>query len=143
MNIKDTLSKFFTFPLVEAGVTVHLIVDQKEYEVEQFKVGFTQSTDHKGEPQAETRGGQLMLGLTQTVPESIYDWIIKPAQRKNGEVVFKNQVSNSPLRIQFFNAACVNFTREVNLSGGLQTNLIISPERLLVNDVEHENFWVE
>lgn len=54
MNIKDTVSKFFTFPLVEAGVTLHLIVDQKEYEVEQFKVGFTQSTDHKGEPQAET-----------------------------------------------------------------------------------------
>jgi hypothetical protein len=142
MNIKDTASNFFTFPLVDSNVKVYLIVDQREYEVEQFKIGFTQSTDHKGEPQAETKGGQLLIGLTQTVPESMYDWILKPARRKDGEVVFKNQTSSSPLKIEFFNAACINFTREINLAGGLQTNLILSPERLIMNDVEHDNFWV-
>lgn len=142
MNIKDITNKFFSFPLVDSSVSVYLKVGGQEYEVEQFKIGFTQSTDHKGEPQAETRGGQLMIGLTQTVPQSIYDWILKPAQRKDGEVLFRNQTSHSPLKIEFFNAACVNFTREVNVNGGLQTNLILSPERLLVNDVEHENLWV-
>lgn len=141
--IKDTLNNFFSFPLVDSNVSVYLEVGGNEYEVEQFKVGFSQLVDHKGEPQSEIKGGQLILTLTQAVPESIYSWILKPAQRKDGEVVFKSQTGSSPLRIEFFNAACVSLNRQINSSGGLQTNLVLSPERLLLNGVEHENFWRE
>lgn len=141
MNVKDKIGSFFNFPLVDANLSVYLYIDGQEYEVEQFKIGFTQATDNKGEPQAETRGGQLMIALTQTVPENIYGWMLKPGQRKDGEIMFKSRSSSSPLRIQFFNTACVSFNRQVNSSGGLQTNLVLSPERLLLNDVEHENFW--
>ncbi|WP_165042163.1 type VI secretion system tube protein TssD [Dysgonomonas sp. ZJ709] len=139
----DNIDKLFNFPHIDSNVTVWFCLDGKEYEVEQFRIGFSQPTDDKGEPETETMGGQVMIILSETVPESIYDWVLKSGIKKNGQIVFKTQTSNAPLRVQFFNASCINFTRTVNGSGGLQTNLILSPERLMINDVEHDNFWVE
>lgn len=40
-------------------MTVWFKIDGKEYEVEQFKIGFSQPSDFKGEPQSEIKGEQL------------------------------------------------------------------------------------
>lgn len=145
MNLNDGINKaasLLKFPLVDSNISVWLLVDGKEYEVEQFKIGFSQPSDHKGEPQAETKGGQLMVTLTEGLPDNFYEWVIKPGMRKDGVVSFKIQTGSAPLRVEFFNAACVNFSRTVNSNEGLQTYLVLSPERLFVNGIEHDNLWV-
>lgn len=143
MNIKDGIEKItsLNFPLVDSNVTVWLKIDDKEYEVEQFKIGFSQSVDHKGEPQTETKGGQLMITLTEALPDRFYEWVINTKQEKKGEVLFKIETGNAPLKIEFFRATCINFTRTSSAHGGLKTNLILAPENLFINGIEHDNFW--
>lgn len=142
-KILDKATSFFNFPQIDSNVTVWLNVDGKEYEVDQFKIGFSQPTDDKGKPQSEIKGGQLMVTLSETVPDTIYDWAIKPNREKDGRVIFKIDTGSAPLRVEFFRAACINFNRNVSSSGGLQTNLILSPDRLMINGVEYNNFWIE
>lgn len=143
-NIKEGIDKITSnFPLVDSNVTVWLKMDGKEYEVEQFKIQFSQSMDNKGEPQTETKGGQLMLTLTEALPDIFYEWAIKAKQEKNGEVSFKIETGNAPLKIEFYRATCINFTRTMSAHGGLQTNLVLAPERLIINGHEHDNFWTE
>ncbi|NDV69692.1 type VI secretion system tube protein TssD [Dysgonomonas sp. 25] len=147
MNLKDGLNKaasLLSFPLTDSNVTVWLQIDGHEYEVEQFKIGFSQPTDYKGEPQAETKGGQLMVTLSEALPDSFYEWAIKPGLYKDGAVNFKIQTGGAPLWMKFFRAACISFGREVSENGGgLSTRLVISPERIMINGVEHDNLWVE
>lgn len=141
MNLIEKAARFFNFPLIDSAVKVYLHINQHEFLVDQFKIDFMKPIDDKGEPQGETRGGQFVVTLSQTVPEDIYQWILGLGVKKSGELIFKNQISNAPLKLEFFNAACVNFTRETNAYGGLMTVLYIAPQRLLINGVEHDNEW--
>ncbi|WP_203558304.1 type VI secretion system tube protein TssD [Bacteroides sp. 224] len=139
----NKIGSIFNFPQIDSNVTAWLQMDGREYEIEQFKIGFSQPMDDKGEPQSETRGGQLMLTLTEALPDTFYEWAIKSRKEKDGSINFKIETGSAPLRIDFFRANCINFNRNVNASGGLQTNLILSPERLMINGIEYDNFWIE
>ncbi|MDR2145208.1 MAG: hypothetical protein LBE91_01940, partial [Tannerella sp.] len=65
------------FPQVDTDVSGWLIVDGREYEICQFSIDFAQSVDHKGQPQSEVRGGRMFITLTETLPDSMYYWIIR------------------------------------------------------------------
>jgi len=140
MNITDKI-KDTIFDLVDSNVTVWLKIDEKEYEIEQFKTSFAQPSDFKGEPQSETKGGLIMVTLTEALPDSFYEWAIKSKMEKNGEISFRIKTGNSPMKIDFFRATCINFSRDVSNHSGLKTNIVISSERILVNGIEHDNFW--
>ena len=133
----------FNFPRIDSHLKSSLILDGRKYEIELFKIKFSQPIDSKQQPQSEMRGGQMMITLTQTVPDLIYNWAMKPNIQKNGSVVFSIETGSAPLKIEFTNAKCIQINRSVNASGGLRTNLIISPEIIMMNGIEHNNFWIE
>lgn len=133
--------ELFSLPLIDSDLTAWLILDGQEYEMSQFNIGFGQSVDHKGQPQDETRGGRMAIGLTQTLPESIYCWAMTSTP-KNGEVVFRSKTTNAPLRVKFMNAFCVNFDRLIANDGGIITSLIISPDEISINGISFDNHWV-
>ena len=58
--------ELFSLPLIDSDLTGCFILDGQEYEMSQFNISFDQLVDHKGQPQDETRGGQMLIGLTQT-----------------------------------------------------------------------------
>ena len=130
------------FPQVDTDTSGWLIVDGKEYEIKHFNISFAQSGDHKGQPQSEVKGGRMLITLTQTLPDSMYYWAMK-TQAKNGEVVFRSKTANAPLKVEFTNAYCVNLERDVCTYSGLTTNLVISPEKLVINGIEFDNHWVK
>lgn len=132
----------FSLPQIDSDLTAWFILDGKEYEMSQFNIGFGQSVDHKGQPQDEVRGGHMLIVLTQALPESIYRWAMTSTP-KNGEVVFRSKTTNAPLRVEFMNAFCVNFSRNIANRGGLETHLLISPDEILVNGISFDNHWVE
>lgn len=134
------LSNFFNLPQIDANLTVWLILDGKEYELSQFNVSFGQSVDFKGQPQDEIRGGRLLIGLTQTLPDSLYRWAMK-SEPKDGVVVFRSQTANAPLRIEFMNAYCVNFMRNISNKGGVVSSLQISPDEIFINGISFDNHW--
>lgn len=131
----------FNLPRVDANLSVYLILDGKEYEVSHFNTSFNQSVDFKGQPQSEIRGGRISVGLTQVLPESLYRWAMD-SQPKDGQLVFRSQSTEAPLRIKFANAYCVNFERVVNQHTGITTKISISPDELLINDISFDNHWV-
>ena len=94
---------FFQLPQIDSNLTAWFKLDGKEYEMNHFNIGFGQSVDHKGQPQDEVRGGRLTIGLTQTLPDSVYEWAMKSIP-KSGEVTFRSKTTNAPLKIIFTNA---------------------------------------
>lgn len=133
--------KLFNLPQIDANLTAYFILDGKEYEMSQFNISFGQSVDHKGQPQDETRGGRMLVGLAQTLPDSIYRWAMSSIP-KNGQIVFRSQTTHAPLRIEFTNAYCVNFIRNISDKGGVNSTLHISPDEMLINGISFDNHWV-
>lgn len=131
----------FSLPLIDSDLTAWFILDGQEYEMSQFNISFDQLVDHKGQPQDETRGGRMLIGLTQTLPDSIYRWAMTSTP-KNGEVVFRSKTTNAPLRIEFMNAYCVNFERLINAGTGVCSELLISPDEIVINGISFDNHWV-
>ncbi|HHT08766.1 MAG TPA: type VI secretion system needle protein Hcp [Candidatus Atribacteria bacterium] len=131
------------FDRIDSNITVWMTIDGQEYELSQFRIGFAQASDHKGEPQDEVRGGLMQLTLTQTLPESMYSWAMKSIT-KEGNISFKIESGSSPLKIEFSNAYCVGFKRVVSSNGeGVSTALTVSPEELRINGISFDNRWVK
>lgn len=130
--------------ILDSEITVTFWVMGQTYEVFQFNLGFTQPTDEKGEPQAEIRGGRLMITLGQTVSDEIYNWAMNRWMQKDGEVIFSKETGSSPLKISFKRGYCVHFERVIDCTGGgLKTSLLISPEEISLNGFTMNNNWVE
>lgn len=140
-GVKDAVANSFNFPQIDSDLTVWFIFEGKEYELSQFNISFGQGVDHKGQPQDEVRGGRMLLSLTQALPESIYKWAMTSCAR-SGEVVFRSKTANAPLRVEFTNAYCVNFERKIDTLVGLISDLMISPEEVLINGLGLDNHWV-
>ncbi len=133
-----------SLPQPDGNLTVWFTVDDEEYEISQFNINFAQEVDRKGEPQTVVRGGKMLLTFTQILPETIYSWAISHNAKKSGTVEFRNESSNSPLKVEFTDGQCVNFTRTVDSkSGGLLTALVVTPSEITINGVSMDNHWTE
>lgn len=144
MNIKEAINKGISTvsnSLNDTYLNGVLKIDGHTYEIQQFKIGFFQPFDYKGEPQKETNGGQIMISVSQSLPESFYIWATQPQQFKDGIITFESKTRGTVFSVQFFKGACISFNRMINESIGLYTNFVISPDSLLINDIEHDNFW--
>mgnify|MGYP000265670492 CR=1 FL=1 len=134
----------FNFPQVDSNVNVTFCVDGDEYEVAQFKIGFHQPVDgNKNQPEGEVRGGRIMITLSQTVKNNIYGWAIKPWVKKNGAVLFKTGTSGVIFEVAFTNAYCISLKRSISIATGLNTNIILSSESVILNGIDFNNQWVK
>ena len=132
----------FNFMQPDVNLTVWLIFEGKEYELNQFNISFGQSVDHKGQPQDEVRGGRMVLGFSEILPENMYRWAMK-SEAKNGEIVFRSETASAPLKIEFKNTYCVNFVRNVTNNGGINTAIHLTPDEVNINGINFDNHWVE
>ena len=112
-----------------------------EYEVEDFKILFIQDVDYKGQPQHDERGGQIIISLSQMVEDDVYEWAKSPFLKQSGTISFETGSSNALLRIEFTDAYCVGFSQIDDSFLGTRTNLVISPSTVLLNGIDHDNFW--
>jgi hypothetical protein len=141
---KENVMGLFNFPQVDSNVNVTFCVDGDEYEVAQFKIGFHQPVDgNKNQPEGEVRGGRIMITLSQTVKNNIYGWAIKPWVKKNGAVLFKTGTSGVIFEVAFTNAYCISLKRSISIATGLNTNIILSSESVILNGIDFNNQWVK
>lgn len=138
---KEVASGLFNLPQIDTDLEVWFVFEGKEYELAQFSISFGQGVDHKGQPQVETRGGRIMLTLSESVPDNIYKWAMTSCMR-DGLVEYRSKTASSPLKVEFVNGYCVNLNRLVDSNGGLTTALIISPEEVTINGINMDNRWV-
>ena len=124
-----------------SNINGKFILDGKEYEIETFNIKFTQPIDYKGQPQHEIQDGKLMVTLTQAVDNNLYLWAKTSTMRKGGQILFQTDLGITVLRINFANAYCITLVRDINAVSGTKTTLIISSENIIMNGIEHNNFW--
>lgn len=124
-----------------AHINVTFILDGIKYEAENFNISFNQSSDFKGQPQHEIIGGKFMVTLNQNSDDNLYLWARKSTLLKSGVILFQTDLGMTVYEIGFQNAYCINLTRSVTSVGGSKTSILVSPEMLIVNGVEHNNFW--
>jgi hypothetical protein len=124
-----------------AHIVSKFVLDGKSYEVEDFKISFSQSVDYKGQPQHEVLGGQLYITLSEAASDSLYLWAKKSTQLKSGVILFQTDLGMTILEMNFTNAYCVHLSRSINAYTGTTTALIISPKEIRMNGVKHENYW--
>ncbi|MDR2915095.1 MAG: type VI secretion system needle protein Hcp [Tannerella sp.] len=122
-------------------IEAKFILDGKTYNVEKFKIKFSQPVDFKGQPQHETRGGKLTVVITQMADNNLLLWSKTPTLLKNGSLLFQTDLGITVLRVEFENAYCITLSRKINALTGTLTTLVISSEIVKMNDVEHDNFW--
>ena len=122
-------------------IDAKLSLDGETFEVEHFKISFEQPTDFRGQPRHEIEGGQLIVHISQAATNSLYTWAKRYSSVKNGTVLFRTDMGMTLLKVEFLNAYCINLKRQVNAYTGTNTILVISPEMVRMNGIEHNNFW--
>lgn len=122
-------------------IEAKFILDGKTYEVEKFKIKFSQPTDFRGQPQHETRGGKLTVVITQMADNNLLLWSKTSTLLKNGSLLFQTDLGITILRVEFESAYCITLARKINALTGTLTTLVISAENVKMNDIEHDNFW--
>jgi hypothetical protein len=118
-------------------------LDGETFEVDHFDIDFEQPTDFRGQPQHEIQGGQMNLRLSQAATDNLYIWAKTSTLRKGGTVLFQTDLGMTVLELKFTNARCINLTRKINAYAGTNTVLVIAPETVKLNGVEHNNFWAK
>lgn len=124
-----------------AHLEAYFTIDGKEYKVDKFSISFLQDNDFKGQPENEVRGGRITLSLSQIADANLADWGRRSTLQKSGQVEFRTDLGKRVIAIDFMNAYCINFTRELNALTGTKTTLIISPESVTVDEIPHTNYW--
>lgn len=129
------------FSLPNAHIISKFVLDDKSYDIDYFKIFFSQDIDYKGQPQHEVRGGQLKISLSQIADDNLYLWAKRSTMLKSGEILFQTDMGISVLRINFEDAYCIELTREIDEAKGAHTVLVISPESISINGKKHTNYW--
>ncbi len=125
-------------------ITLDLDIDNESYEIERFCINFNQSVDYKGEPQEETRGGFMSFSIANMPDKLLTRWAVRDTESKNGVFVFKQGEQNSPLKIKFDEAYCVNMRNSTVYRGGVSTDYVISANEVdLAGKWLYENFNVK
>lgn len=139
------LNKFPSQPSQEDFPLAHLEgkfeLEGKTYDIETFKIVFTQPIDYKNQPQHETYGGQLLITLAQAADDNLYTWGKTSTLKKSGKALLQTDLGITVVEIEFQEAYCVALSRKTNAMTGTLTTLMIAPETVIMNGVEHNNFW--
>ncbi|MEN9919315.1 MAG: hypothetical protein RL662_1751 [Bacteroidota bacterium] len=124
-----------------AHINVFFVLDGTKYEAEKFNIEFLQQGDYKGQPQHEVRGGQFVVTLTQLPDDNLHLWAKKSTLLKEGQVLFQTDMGISLMTLAFFDAYFVNLSTEISSFNGAKTVLIVSPKKVVIDGIEHENYW--
>lgn len=125
----------------DGNITAVMQFAGNTYNLSQFSISFSQSIDKKGEPQAEVRGGKVLLVLSQVPDNALLQWASSQWARKDGEVIFRNETGTPPLRIIFKGAYCTHLETVAEANSGGFTTIEISSPQIDMNGYVHENDW--
>jgi hypothetical protein len=103
------------------------------YELETFDIDFNQRVDWKGQPIEDMRGGIMQCAISGQPQGEIKAWALSSRMLKDGSIEFYQELVNSPLRIEFMEACCVEMTPYLHGNGGLRTQMTISPNGVSLN----------
>ena len=129
-----------------ASFSAFLEVGGSRYPLTYYDLYLHQQTDALGRPASHTQGGTLTCELyTPDQRDTVLtNWMVSPTRQYDGFVHLYRQDSKAKLKtISFFNAYCVNMGVHFSATGSrpMFTSIVISPQRVAVGAVVHNNNW--
>ena len=126
--------------LNDTSVDAKLLLNGKEYSIDNFEIQFQKSSDFKGEPQREVKGGLLSLTLNQVSDEQLNYWMFHSEIYYSGSVVFSSfsQIASPAIIINFENGRCARYSKSIGDSS-ISFNMIITARKISVNGIDHVN----
>lgn len=104
-----------------------------------------QAVDVLGRPASLTRGGKITVEFNSTDDYVVAEWMVDPAKRLDGSILYLNIDSQRTLKeLVFSNAYCIDFHEHfdgTNNSSQMVTIITISPEKINVGGIELDNKW--
>lgn len=114
-------------------ISLCLVIEENKYEIEWFKLDFSQGVDQKGEPQEDTKGGIVEFSIDSLPDKLLNRWMLRESELKNGVFIFEQGEQNSPLKITFTEAFCVKMATRTLPGRGLYTEYTISANEIDLN----------
>ncbi len=110
-----------------------------------FHLNIFQSVDSLGRPASQTRGGTMTIEFNSTADRVVAQWMIDPAMRFAGSVVFMQIDMPVKLReILFENAYCIDLHERsdgTGAGGQMVTTIVISPEIINAGNIKLDKKW--
>lgn len=129
-----------------ASFSAFLEVGGSRYPLTYYDLYIHQQTDSLGRPASPTLGGTITVelhspGQNDTV---LTEWMLSPTRQHDGFVHLYRDDTKAKLKtISFFNAYAVGMGEHFSASGSgpMLTQLVISPQRVAVGGIVHDNNW--
>ena len=131
-----------------ASFSAFLEVGDSRYPLTYYDLFIHQQTDSLGRPASPTLGGTITVelhspGQNDTV---LTEWMLSPTRQYDGFVHLYRDDTKAKLKtISFFNAYLIDMGEHFSASGSgpMKTQLVISPQRVAVGGIVHDNNWPE
>lgn len=131
-----------------ASFFAFLDVKGQQYPLLSYDLSIHQETDSLGRPASPTLGGTIdcVLSAPGSDKSFLHQWMFSPTLQEDGRLILLQDSPRATLKtISFFNAYCTGLeTRFVpgdTGGGSLQLLLRISPQRIAVGVIVHDNNW--
>jgi hypothetical protein len=85
----------------------------------------------------------MTVHISQIPSDNLYLWAKTSTSRKSGILLFQTDLGITVLKIEFQNAYCTFLTRQISAYTGTNTIMVIAPEKVKINGIEHDNTWVK
>ena len=118
-----------------------LVIEDRDYEISEFDLSLGQSTDHKGQPTEEVKGGKVAFTVPQMADEVLRKWMLSSDKLMSGEFQFRRGDQSMPLRVKFDNAYCTSMNPHKHQQGDVRTSFVISANELMLNEKALFNNW--
>lgn len=132
-----------------ASFTAFLEVGGKQYPLQRYELGMRQEIDQLGRPASPVLGVAITCTLHSPVSSDsfLYQWMLSPTMQQDGKIrLLQAGAKATEKTISFFNAYCIDMNLNFfpGLSGGMGSSwlqLQISPQRVAVGAIVHDNNW--
>ncbi|WP_375447099.1 type VI secretion system tube protein TssD [uncultured Fibrella sp.] len=131
-----------------ASFTAILEVKGNCFPLLSYDLSIYQETDSLGRPGSPTLGGTIdcVLSAPGSDQPFLLQWMFSPTMQEDGKIILLQESPKATLKtISFFNAYCTglqtNFVPGDSGGGSLQMHIRISPQRIAVGVIIHDNNW--
>ncbi|MEZ0539976.1 type VI secretion system tube protein TssD [Fibrella arboris] len=131
-----------------ASFSAFLDVKGQQYPLLAYELSIHQETDSLGRPASPTLGGTIDCVLSSPGSDQpfLHQWMFSPTMQEDGKIVLMQDSPRATLKtISFFNAYCIglqtNFVPGAGGGGSLQLHVRLSPQRIAVGAIVHDNNW--
>ncbi|CCH03391.1 hypothetical protein FAES_5392 [Fibrella aestuarina BUZ 2] len=103
-----------------------------------------QEIDTLGRPASATYGGKLTISFNTTADPLVTNWMFNPAKQWSGTITYVDMVGVTLKTVSFQNAFCLDLQEDfdgTNNSADMVTTIVISPEKLSIGSINHDNHW--